>query len=451
MRRAAFRSTALALASAGLFLADAAVANVVGSDTQHFNPTTNGLDFVTVQSSETLEPGVFNFGLFVNHAVNSLPYFENSESGENQERLRYSDSVTGLDYNVGVGLLERLDLGLSFPQVIQQKVSTDAFHGEFSQRGGTEIRANAKLRLLGKNDGGLALVTSANFNRIKNNPYIGSGAGPTYNFELAADTEIKGVALGLNAGYRARNPGKPNERFPIEPFGNQLIGSAAASYLLSGVDTKLIVEVFGSRPTQDDLTPEARRRQTSAEALVGVKHDLTTEIALHAGGGTELNHAFASPDWRIYAGINWAVGPLFSKEPSIVRQKPKRKPAPEPVPEPSETLIARDIHFPSGSDEMEDPAVIEGLAGLLGRLKDDPTFTRLEVEGHTDSVGSDESNMQLSERRAETVRLALIQRFKLPAEKVKSKGFGETQPIADNGNYQGRRLNRRVVIKIFKR
>ena len=41
-------------------------ANVTGSDAQNFNPTTNGLDFVTVQSSSTLEPGVFNFGVFLN-------------------------------------------------------------------------------------------------------------------------------------------------------------------------------------------------------------------------------------------------------------------------------------------------------------------------------------------------------------------------------------------------
>jgi OOP family OmpA-OmpF porin len=48
------------------------------------------------------------------------------------------------------------------------------------------------------------------------------------------------------------------------------------------------------------------------------------------------------------------------------------------------------------------------------------------------------------------VRQAVIARFGLPADKVRAIGFGETMPIADNGNYQGRRLNRRVVIKVYK-
>ncbi len=47
-------------------------ANVVGTDVQNFNPTTSGLDFVTVQSSETLEPGFINFGLFLNYTKNTL-------------------------------------------------------------------------------------------------------------------------------------------------------------------------------------------------------------------------------------------------------------------------------------------------------------------------------------------------------------------------------------------
>ena len=58
-----------------LLLSMPAVANVIGTDTQNFNTTTDGLDFVTVQSSKTLEPGIINFGFFLNYAVNTLPYF----------------------------------------------------------------------------------------------------------------------------------------------------------------------------------------------------------------------------------------------------------------------------------------------------------------------------------------------------------------------------------------
>ena len=55
-----------------LVLSSNALANVIGPDAQNFNPITSGLDFVTVQSSETLKPGIFNFGTFLNYAVNFL-------------------------------------------------------------------------------------------------------------------------------------------------------------------------------------------------------------------------------------------------------------------------------------------------------------------------------------------------------------------------------------------
>ena len=56
-----------------IFTIGTAQANVVGIDAQNFNPTSNGIDFVTVQSSETLEPGIVNLGLFFNYAINTLP------------------------------------------------------------------------------------------------------------------------------------------------------------------------------------------------------------------------------------------------------------------------------------------------------------------------------------------------------------------------------------------
>jgi outer membrane protein OmpA-like peptidoglycan-associated protein len=70
---------------------------------------------------------------------------------------------------------------------------------------------------------------------------------------------------------------------------------------------------------------------------------------------------------------------------------------------------------------------------------------QLEIEGHTDSTGSDEINQTLSERRAQTVQNYLVQQG-LPAEAVTAKGFGKTMPVADNSTSAGRQQNRRVEI-----
>jgi outer membrane protein OmpA-like peptidoglycan-associated protein len=67
------------------------------------------------------------------------------------------------------------------------------------------------------------------------------------------------------------------------------------------------------------------------------------------------------------------------------------------------------------------------------------------VEGHTDSVGGDEYNMQLSQHRAEAVRDYLVQQG-VPQSTVDSRGFGKTKPVATNDTPEGRQQNRRVEL-----
>ena len=69
----------------------------------------------------------------------------------------------------------------------------------------------------------------------------------------------------------------------------------------------------------------------------------------------------------------------------------------------------------------------------------------LEVEGHTDAVGSDEYNQQLSEKRAVVVRDYLVQQG-IPADTIVSRGMGKTQPVASNDTSEGRQQNRRVEL-----
>jgi outer membrane protein OmpA-like peptidoglycan-associated protein len=68
---------------------------------------------------------------------------------------------------------------------------------------------------------------------------------------------------------------------------------------------------------------------------------------------------------------------------------------------------------------------------------------KLEIEGHTDSVGSDQFNQSLSEKRAATVRDYLVD-SSVPINGVVARGYGKTRPIADNATAAGRKLNRRV-------
>ncbi len=428
-------------------------ANVVGADTQNFNPTNDGLDFVTVHSSETLEPGLLNMGFFLNYAVNSLPNYENTST---QSRTNFSDSLLSMDLNFALGIQRGWEVGLSTPALLYQNVDSDVstFRGEFANTGVTEFRMMTKVRFFGAADHGMGAVASINMNQIEDNPFLGTDAGPTFNFELVGDRSFGKFAVGLNGGYRWRNPGKQLANVPIEPLGNQWIASSAVSYLIEDWDTKWIAEIFGSVPS-DHGQFVSDREDSSAEFLTGLKHDVSQSLALHVGGGTEIIHGTSSPDWRVYTGLNWVIGPLYSKpQEPIVRYEDEIVQALEaldsgdPFVGPAknqEKYVARDILFEFNSDRLHPSAkkTLQKLVDYLGR----GTFVELTIEGHTDSVGSKAYNLDLSQRRSNSVRRALIE-MGIEAKKVKAKGYGEALPIADNGNYQGRAMNRRVEFRI---
>ncbi len=104
-----------------------------------------------------------------------------------------------------------------------------------------------------------------------------------------------------------------------------------------------------------------------------------------------------------------------------------------------------DVLFDTGKYTLR-PLAREKLAKISGIVLAHPGL-HLEVEGHTDSVGTEEFNQQLSEKRAASVRDYLAQQG-LPATSVVARGFGEAQPIDTNDTSAGRQRNRRVEIVV---
>ena len=104
-----------------------------------------------------------------------------------------------------------------------------------------------------------------------------------------------------------------------------------------------------------------------------------------------------------------------------------------------------DVLFDTGKFSLR-PLAREKLAKVAGIVSGHPGL-RLDVEGHTDGVGGDDYNQQLSEERGGAVRDYLLQEG-MAAASVTSKGFGKTQPVASNDTTEGRQQNRRVEIVI---
>ena len=102
-----------------------------------------------------------------------------------------------------------------------------------------------------------------------------------------------------------------------------------------------------------------------------------------------------------------------------------------------------DVLFDTGKFELR-PIAREKLARLAGIVLAHPGLN-LDIEGHTDSTGSDELNQKLSDQRAESVRKYLIEQG-MPETSLVAVGFGKSMPVADNSTAAGRQQNRRVEI-----
>jgi OOP family OmpA-OmpF porin len=101
--------------------------------------------------------------------------------------------------------------------------------------------------------------------------------------------------------------------------------------------------------------------------------------------------------------------------------------------------------------EVNSAQLTDGSRPTLARVAADLVKypgLRIEVQGHTDSSGADAYNMKLSEKRAQAVREYLVAQG-VPARQVEARGYGETQPIADNDTAEGRTRNRRVVMAVL--
>jgi outer membrane protein OmpA-like peptidoglycan-associated protein len=104
-----------------------------------------------------------------------------------------------------------------------------------------------------------------------------------------------------------------------------------------------------------------------------------------------------------------------------------------------------DVLFNTGQSSLQ-PGAREKLAKVAGIAAGHPGLS-FEVEGHTDSVGTDASNQLLSERRGESVRDYLVGQG-MAGSSISTKGLGRSQPVASNDTAAGRQQNRRVELVI---
>ena len=135
---------------------------------------------------------------------------------------------------------------------------------------------------------------------------------------------------------------------------------------------------------------------------------------------------------------------LFSETEPQVRM---RGVAPQAPPQPpTKAAVALNVFFEFNSATILNQYYSD--LDKLGNVLTEPQYRayRVQIEGHTDSVGLEKYNQELSEKRAESIKRYLVQRFEIVPDRLVVKGYGKNQPRTTNETSEGRSQNRRVEV-----
>jgi len=112
------------------------------------------------------------------------------------------------------------------------------------------------------------------------------------------------------------------------------------------------------------------------------------------------------------------------------------------------TLTDEAVHFGFNKSELSADAKA-ALDAFAKRVKDENKNVYIEIQGHTDGIGSDKANLKLGQERAESVMKYLNMEQGFPLHRINAVSYGKFKPIADNKTADGRAKNRRVTLVVL--
>ena len=292
------------------------------------------------------------------------------------------------------------------------------------------------------------------------NPSVKAGVGPSFPRSVP---DGRPTVLGLTAGLGV-------DRFLTQCFSlgatlDWLYSARAGSarHEVHALQAGLTAGVwFGGRaaPKQAKVQPTPAPAPVVAAPVIGIT---LTPSAVALGPGA--SQAFtASVSGTPNQAVTWSLQPELGAitasgvytAPTVIAAAQKVAATAASQADPSKTAAAQitlqapekveislAVQFDTAKDVVK-PEYDNELQKVAGFLKSYPS-AQAQIEGHTDNVGNADYNRALSQRRADAVRKALIDRFGADGGRLTAKGFGPDRPIADNSTPEGRSRNRRVV------
>jgi outer membrane protein OmpA-like peptidoglycan-associated protein len=384
------------------------------------------------------------------------------------------DSIMTWDLTAGAKLGQSLSLNATLPlNLIHQLNQPRSF-----ALGDT--RVFAKVPLLGRDSAfQLSLVPELRIPTGDTSSFLSDGS-VGYGALLAAEQSFRYFSLVGNLGYRYSTDAVFRDldyRQKI-PFGVGVGIPLGAKWSVNG-------EFAGAR-----ILP-FNSNQNPSELYAGARYQVNSSVVLHAGGSLGTTSTVPSADYRILAGLKiepqWdsgdrsngqdtQVSPMAEvrgnrpgneagsaaagaasgagmEESDTLQSGQAKSTAPRVVLTPKRIEINQEIRFAHDSDRLlpDSKKVLDEVANLIAANHDQ--IQRLDVEGHTNELGSDAYNLKLSQRRAEAVRKYLVTRA-VQEDKLNAEGYGKRRPkVGSEKLIRDVRLkvNRRVEFKLSEK
>lgn len=415
-----------------------ALAKQHNADVILFNPATDGGRYITMHQSWTMPQWSFNAGAYFNYAYEPLEYANLAGT-----RIRgIVDDLMVADVQGAIAWTDWWTMGVNVPVVVWESyrnpnLVTATKQNFYGKLGDTRLELKFRLLDIERYHVGLAIVPYMYFPTGKSTTFLGNGMwspGGT----LVFDADIKNrVFLTLNAGYRNYS----NTRFDIN---NQNAVIDDTINLGGGINVRIndswavIGEVYSESVMKSFFKNQL---QNPAEFLVAGRftpQSMAKGLTVTLGGGRGITTGVGAPEFRALAGIHYRR----------IHEPPPPPPVEVEAIVEEKIVITQKIHFEFDKAVIRPISypIVDDVAYLLKR---NPQIQRIRVEGHTDWIGSEAYNQQLSERRANAVRDYLIRKGIEP-DRLVAVGFGESRPVADNNTVQGRARNRRTEFTVME-
>lgn len=433
--------------AAGIVVATSAGALEKKPDFTIIQPSTSGGRYLTVHEAENLQQWRYNVGFYLNYARKPIQ-LRNIVTNQRFDIVR--DVVTA-DMVGAVGFTDWFQAGLALPVTLyeaffdpNQQRTTGGAAPQETKAGLGDLRIETKFRLLDidRYKFGVAVVpyfifpTGRTGSFISNEAFTGGG-------KVAGEVNIKDRAwVGVNVGYQYVR--RQNQYF---------VGNADALYddLLSfGIGTRVRLtkdwSLLGEGLAETNLK-SAFTAVTQTPVLVMAGAQWTPQqwstwrgLNVTLMGGAGVTRGVGSPQAQVLLGVNYRKPKIVSlgiPEGSVVEAKVEEK-----------IIITQKIHFEFNRAVVRPISypILDDVAELLQR---NPQIRRVQVEGHTDWIGSDAYNQRLSQRRAEVV-VDYLTRKGVDRNRLVPVGYGESRPVADNNATAGRAQNRRTEFTVVE-